>query len=167
MGRNSAGSPTRLRLALVAPPLARPHLCQRLLRSTFPYQHLRTERVTPVFRNTHMRTPLLAWIMETTKRTPTSPMVVLHLWCRLLVLHHRRSVMFVHEEMKLVYHKETSIMTKMAMPRNPSQASGESSHVDAARDPSPTQLCPCSVVLLSYHERTSSHVAGHFFTIEF
>jgi hypothetical protein len=64
--------------------------------------------------------------------------------------------MFVHEETKLVYHKEMSIMTKTAMPKNPSQVSGESSHVDAVRDPSLTQLFPCSVVLLYYHERTSS-----------
>lgn len=164
MGRSSAGSQTRLRLV---PPPARPHPCLRLLRSTFLYQHPKIERATAVFRNTHMRTQLLAWILQMTKHTPTSPTVVPLLWCRLLVLHHRRSVMFVHGETKLVYHKETSIMTKTAMPRNPSQVSGKSSHVDAVRDPFLTQLCSCSVVLLCHHERTSSRVAGHFFTIEF
>lgn len=132
----------RLRLALVALQPARPRPCLRLLRSTFPYQHFRIGRVTSLLRNTHTRTQLRVWIMETTKHTSISLMVVHHLWCRPLVLHHRRSVMFVHEETKLVYHKEMGVMTKTATPRNPSQVSGECSLVDAVRNPSSTQLFP-------------------------
>ena len=149
MGRSSAGSQTRLRLALVAPLLARPHPCLRLLRSTFLYQHLRIERATTVFHNTHMRMLLQAWIMETTKHIPTNPTVVPLPWCRLLVLYHLRSVMFVHERTKLAYHKEMSITTRTAMPRSPSQVSGESLRVDAVKRPPPGAALPCSVVFLS------------------
>lgn len=126
MGRSSAGSQTRSRLVLAALPLARPHPCLRQLKSTFPYQHLKTGRVIPVLRNTLTRMPLQAWIMEMTKHTPINPMVVLLPWCQPLVLYHQRSAMFVHEETKLVFHKGTNIMTKTAMSRNPSQVSGES-----------------------------------------
>jgi len=154
MGQSSAGSQMRSRPALVALTLASPHPCLWLLKSTFPYQHLRTERVTPVRHSTHMRMPRQAWITETMKHTPTSPTVVLLLWCPLLVLHRLRSAMFVHEETKLVYHKEMSITTKTAMPRNPNQVSGELSHVDVVRDPSTTQLYSCSVALLCCRERT-------------
>lgn len=163
MGRSSAGSQTRLRPALVASLLARLHPYLRLPRSTFPSQRLRTEQATTVFRNTRMPMPLQARIMEMTKRTPTNPMVVPLLWYRMLVLHHLQSVMFVHEETKSVYHKETSIMTRTAMPRSPSQVSGESLHVDAVETPIPVQLRLCCLC----HERTLSHVAGHFFAIKF
>ena len=133
-GRNSAGFRMRLRLAPVAPRLVKPHPCLLLLRSMFPYQH-RTEQATPVLRHIHTRMPLRAWIMQTRKHTPTNPTVVPHQWCPLLVLYHRRSVMFVHKETKLAYHMETSITTKTAMPTNPSQVSGEFFHVDAVDRP--------------------------------
>lgn len=140
--------------------MARAHPCLRLLRSTFPYQHPSTERAIPELCNTHMRAPLQAWNTETTKVTPTSLTVVPLLWCRPLVLHRRRSVMFVHEETKSVYRKEMTIMTKTAISRNPSQVSGESSHVDAVRDPPPsTQLCPLLSVTMNVHRHTSPVVS--------